>query len=99
MKDPIAETQGARPSARVLGWVTRIERDQGYSFVTGIDGQEYFAHARNYATVHWKALELQDGVSFEPVDTLKGWRAARVRAADGDEGKVIHGCKEGAGNR
>lgn len=98
MKDTITDPP-ARPGPRVLGWVTRIEKEQGYSFVMGVDDQEYFAHARNYATTHWKTLALHDGVSFEPVESIKGWRAARVRPANGDEGVIINGRKEVSGNR
>ncbi len=92
-------TRTTSTPARVLGWVTRIEFSSGYSFVMGVDGQEYFAHARNYSTAQWNELQLQDGVSFEPTESAKGWRATRIRPADGDEGMVINGAKETTGNR
>ena len=63
------------------------------------DGEEYFAHARNFAVAVWRELQLQNGVSFQPVDTIKGWRAARLQRANDDEERRIHAAQEGAGNR
>ncbi len=96
MTDP-ADSR-ALPERR-LGWITSIDRERGFAFVRGVDGEEYFAHARNFATVIWRELQLQDGVSFQPVDTIKGWRAARLQRANDDEGQVIHDAQETAGNR
>lgn len=84
---------------RRLGWIKEIDRDRGYAFVTGMDGEEYFAHARNFGARHWKDLVERDTVSFEAVDTIKGWRAARVQPATKQEDGAIHDHKEAAGNR
>jgi cold shock CspA family protein len=84
---------------RRLGWVTSIDRERGFAFIRGVDGEEYFCHARNFPVVFWRELQLQAPVSFQPVDTIKGWRGARLQPANDEEGRVIHDAQETAGNR
>lgn len=85
---------------RRLGWIAEINRDRGFAFIRGVDGERYFAHAQNFSTGHWKKLvEGIDNVSFQAVDTIKGMRAARVLPATEQEDAEVDSRKETSGNR
>jgi cold shock CspA family protein len=74
---------------RRLGWIAHINRDKGFAFIRGIDGEEYFAHVKTFGQALWDGLTMGMFVSFEAVDTIKGWRSARVKIATMEEGHDI----------
>lgn len=74
---------------RRLGWIAHINRDKGFAFIRGIDGEEYFAHVKTFGQALWDGLTEGMYVSFEAVDTIKGWRSARVKIATMEEGHDI----------
>jgi cold shock CspA family protein len=74
---------------RRLGWIAHINRDKGFAFIRGTDGEEYFAHVKTFGQSLWDGLTEGMFVSFEAVDTIKGWRSARVKIATMEEGHDI----------
>lgn len=54
-------------------------RDKGFVFITGDDGEQYFAHRSAFATQQiFDRLAEGDAVTFYGARTEKGWRANRI---------------------
>ena len=65
---------------RVTGVIKSIKRVEGYAFVTHLaTGEDYFFHRSALKEGVFAELEVDDVVSFEPVDGPKGKRALEVR--------------------
>lgn len=63
-----------------IGRVARIDREQGYGFISGPDGTEHYFHRYNVASPRFEHLQTGDEVKF--IDALgdEGPQAKRVSA-------------------
>ena len=62
------------------GNVKWFNTEKGYGFIKGDDDEEYFVHHK--AVAEGLALNENDRVSFDPVDTERGKQAQNVKAAE-----------------
>jgi len=60
----------------IEGTVKWFNRNKGYGFIQGDDGQEYFVH--HTALEKGTFIRENDKVSFEPVETERGKQAQKV---------------------
>jgi len=70
------------------GTVKWFNRDKGYGFIEGNDGEEYFIH--HTALAQETFIRDNDLVSFEPAETERGKQArdvALLQKGDEREGK------------
>ena len=54
---------------------------KGYGFIVGNDGKEYFVHFS--ALGEGVFLKENDAVSFDPVESERGWQAQNVKILEG----------------
>lgn len=54
------------------GTVKSFNAKRGYGFITGEDGNEYFAHYSEIQSEGFKKLKTGSDVSFEPGSSEKG---------------------------
>jgi CspA family cold shock protein len=69
----VAEDDGDR----LQGSVKWYNVNKGYGFVEGDDGQDYFVHYTQLPEA--VILDEDDEVSFDAVETDKGWQAQNVQ--------------------
>lgn len=86
---------------RLLGVICDVSnRDRGFVFVRGVNGEEYFAHRSAFALgVMFDDWDVGDGVNFKAAETPKGKRAFDIRAASAPEKVEIEEAEEHRGNR
>lgn len=61
------------------GTVKWFKSEKGFGFITGDDGQDYFAHFKNIQGDGFKKLDAGDKVDFEVQSMEKGPAAINIR--------------------
>ena len=61
------------------GTVKKFDKEKGYGFITGEDGQDYFFHYSQLVRDGFKTAEIGQKVEFDEAKTDKGLRANNVR--------------------
>src|SRR5688572_18630574 len=61
------------------GYISKLMREDGYGFIQGMDGNEYYFSSANVANTEFAHLELGDMVHFLSEAGDDGWQAHRVR--------------------
>lgn len=56
--------------------------NKGYGFITGEDGQDYFAHFSDIQMDGYKTLSEGQEVEFDVIDTEKGAQAINIIPGD-----------------
>lgn len=67
------------------GTVKWFDQKKGYGFILGEDGQDIFVHYANIAGDGFKTLAEGDAVTFDVVESEKGFRAENVAHASADQ--------------
>lgn len=67
------------PNGDLAGTVQRLKRDQGYGFIRGSDGLDYFFHASGLRGLIFETLDEGTAVIFTPTEGAKGLRAEEIR--------------------
>lgn len=74
------------------GKVKFFNRVKGFGFIQGDDGKDYFVH---YTAVEKGVfLKENDRVTFEPVEGDRGWKAEKVKLAEGSQKKEEESAEE-----
>lgn len=60
------------------GHIARIIFDEGYGFITGVDGNEYYFSITNVHYPKFEQLVVGDAVEYLPEQYSDGWQAQRV---------------------
>ena len=60
------------------GFVNWFDKDLGYGFIIGEDGESYFVHFRDIHHPVFKTLKEAQKVEFDGEKTPKGFRASNV---------------------
>ncbi len=64
------------------GIVKKVVNERGFGFIAADDGEEYFFHRSGLdSSLNFDQLAAGDRVAFEVERSVKGPRAAQVRAA------------------
>lgn len=72
-------------SNRKHGTVKWFNTEKGYGFILSPEGEDVFVHYRAILLEGFKNLREGQNVSYLQVKSEKGWQAAEVEVADGDE--------------
>jgi ribosomal subunit interface protein len=82
LEDVVRTMSGHRVKAhpqRSRGTVSRLVRDEGFGFITGSDGREFFFRRESLTSArHWDALSAGDPVHFVEHDGGNGLHATAV---------------------
>jgi len=70
------------PEQEVMGMVVRLFREQGYGFLKGLDGREFYFHRNAVLQNGFKRLEVGTGVRFNESLGEKGPQASMVQIVD-----------------
>ncbi len=68
-----------RVRLNMKGTVKKFDKEKGYGFITGEDGQDYFFHYSQLVRDGFKTAEIGQKVEFDEAKTEKGLRANNVR--------------------
>jgi cold shock CspA family protein len=60
------------------GHVTRLLSDEGYGFIEGVDGTEYYFSVTNVHYPRFDQLTIGDAVEYIPEPVNDGWQAQHV---------------------
>lgn len=60
------------------GTVKFFDKNKGWGYITGMDGEDYFVHCSYIQTKGFRTLTAGDIVSFTPESTERGKKAAEV---------------------
>lgn len=60
------------------GTVKFFDKNKGWGYITGMDGEDYFVHQTGIQTKGFRTLTAGDIVSFTPKHTERGKKAAEV---------------------
>lgn len=60
------------------GYVSRIVSDEGYGFIEGMDGTEYYFSVTNVSHPSFKQLCIGDAVEYTPEPVNDGWQAHHI---------------------
>ena len=66
------------PFEQFTSWML-FDKEKGYGFITGEDGQDYFFHYSQLVRDGFKTAEIGQKVEFDEAKTEKGLRANNVR--------------------
>lgn len=72
----------AHPDQQTGAFVTRIFRDQGYGFIRGLDGTDYYFHRNSVLHNGFDRLDVGTGVSFVAETGQEGPQASTVEIVD-----------------
>lgn len=61
------------------GIVVFFKKYKGWGFIQGEDGRDYYFHRTDIDKFHFRTLQAEETVEFEPCTTIKGLSAANVR--------------------
>ncbi|TLS53390.1 cold-shock protein [Paenibacillus antri] len=67
------------------GYIRKWKNENGYGFIAGADGRDYFVHARDVNADGWIVLELGQQVEFDPAQGDRGPVAQNVTLIFGGE--------------
>lgn len=67
------------------GYVKKLFHDEGYGFIEGTDGTEYYFSTTNVTYPDFKKLELGDIVEFLGIPSSEGAQAHRITKEKGNE--------------
>jgi cold shock protein len=69
-------------NSRVTGAIRKLK--DGYGFIAGDDGRDYFFHwsAMDRTSKNFKELSMQERVNFLVADSPKGVRAVMIRVIE-----------------
>jgi len=62
----------------MTGTIARTVQDKRFGFIKGENGKEYFFHQSCLKNISFDQLEIGRDVTFEDVETDKGWRAEDI---------------------
>lgn len=60
------------------GHIARLREDEGYGFIAGVDGNEYYFSLTNVRTIGFHPLMVGDMVEYIPQPVNDGWQACHV---------------------
>lgn len=60
------------------GQVKNFNKEKGYGFITGEDGQDYFFHYSSLNMEGFKTVEIKQKVEFETQESDRGLRANNI---------------------
>lgn len=60
------------------GYITKIFSDEGYGFIQGMDGEEFYFSTTNVTHPSFDKLELGDIVEYIGIPSTEGYQANRV---------------------
>lgn len=60
------------------GFIARLLPDEGYGFIEGMDGNEYYFSLTNVSFPHFQQLSVGDPVEYLAEALDEGWQAHRV---------------------
>lgn len=60
------------------GQIARLREDEGYGFIAGTDGNEYYFSLTNVKTIGFHPLMVGDTVEYIPQAVNDGWQACHV---------------------
>jgi cold shock CspA family protein len=61
------------------GVVVRIMKEKHFGFIKA-EGQDYFFHSSGLKNIKFDDLKVNQSVTFEPMETSKGFRAEDIYA-------------------
>ena len=70
------------PEQQLMAVVVRLFREQGYGFIRGIDGQEFYFHRNSVLHDDFDRLEIGTGVRFIGESGVQGPQASTVEIVD-----------------
>jgi cold shock CspA family protein len=65
--------------ATTTGVVKTMTKERGFAFIQNYNGESIFLHRSALVEGSWDALNIGDSLSFEQIDTPKGWRAENAK--------------------
>jgi len=72
-------------NSSIRGFISKLFADQGYGFIQGTDGNEYYFSLSNVAHPDFGHLKLGDGVEFLGIPGSEGAQAHRVTKESDNE--------------
>jgi len=60
------------------GYIARMREDEGYGFIEGTDGNEYYFSVTNVRHPGFERLMIGDAVEYIPEPVSDGWQACHV---------------------